>query len=89
MIYIAYIFGFIAAIITFISTQVKEKKMLLITYVLSYFFFALNFLLVGATSGGITCFIAASQILIISNNTNIKIKSIILISITVLMEIIT
>ncbi len=89
MIYIAYIFGFIAAIITFISTQVKEKKMLLITYVLSYFFFALNFLLVGATSGGITCLIAAAQILIISNNKNIKIKAIILISITVLMGIIT
>lgn len=72
--YIAYIFGFIAAAITLISTQIRDKKKLLIAYILSYTFFSINFILIGAITGGITCIIAAIQTLIVSNNKNLKLK---------------
>ena len=75
--YIAYIFGFIAAAITLISTQIRDKKKLLIAYILSYTFFSINFILIGAITGGITCIIAAIQTLIVSNNKNLKLKALI------------
>ena len=87
--YIAYAFGFIAAIITFISTQIKEKKQLLYTYTLSYLFFSVNFILIGAITGGITCLVIAVQTISISNNKNIKPKVILFSILTILIGIIT
>ena len=87
--YIAYAFGFFAAIITFISTQIKDKKKLLIAYVLSYLFFAINFILIGAGTGGITCLISAVQTIIVSNNKHIKEKALILSSIIIFTGIMT
>ena len=87
--YIAYAFGFFAAIITFISTQIKDKKNLLISYVVSYLLFAMNFILIGAGTGGITCLISAIQTIILSNNKHKKEKALILSSIIIFTGIMT
>lgn len=86
--YVSYACGFIATIITLISTQLKNKKSLLISFVLSYLFFAMNFILVGAITGGITCLISALQTAIISNNKHIKEKALVLSSIIIFIGII-
>lgn len=85
--YIAYLFGLTAATITFISTQIVNKKKLLIAYILSNIFFAINFILDGAITGGITCLISATQSLIIFNNKKLKTKVVIFSIVTLIIGI--
>ena len=61
---LAQIFGFLGAISNMVAMQIDDKKKILLFYVLANFTYGTNYLLLGAISGAVICFVEGIETII-------------------------
>lgn len=86
---IALAFGILATFFTLISTQVKEKKKLMIYLLISYILFSIYFFFNDAVSGALICLLSPIQIIFFNNKKYTTIKKIFFIILSLIISVCT